>query len=274
MLQPNPTLKLSFLRSRNIIILALSVFVFKFVHLATIVLIPGFLGNVQQYRPLQTGDALAWVALPMLAVVWLVATLVLYTTSRLTLALGLSVVAIGCWICAHVDTVWAGTSFKAVELLLAAGFGCTYVGLVSSLVLEGLEAGALTSVAAAATFSGFVHFIRIFGGQTGVAVMTHFISASEKVHSNLLGLQVQAGSWLTDERLRILTGGMLSASAGPDEAQYRATGILSQQVRAQAYTMATADGFLLVAWMVVAYLLLMLFLRPARISYRDLRKMQ
>jgi DHA2 family multidrug resistance protein len=274
LVQPNPTLELAFLNRRNIVILALSIFVFKFEHLATILLIPGFLGNVQQYRPLQTGHALAWVALPMFAVVWLVAIVVLYTTSRLTLALGLTVAAIGCWICAHLDTVWAGTSFEAVELLLAAGFGCTYIGLVSSIVLEGLEAGALTSAATAATFSGFMHFIRIFGGQVGVATMTHFTSIREKFHSNLLGLHLQSGSWLTDERLRLLTGGMFPASAGPDEAQYRAIDILSQQVRAQAHTMATADGFLLVGWMVVAYLLLMLFLRPARISYQDLRKMQ
>jgi hypothetical protein len=38
--------------------------------------------------------------------------------------------------------------------------------------------------------------------------------------------------------------------------------------------MATADGFILAAWVAAAYLLLMLFLRPARISYQDLRKMQ
>jgi hypothetical protein len=37
---PNRTLKLDFLNTRNIIILALYVFVFKFVHLATIVLVP------------------------------------------------------------------------------------------------------------------------------------------------------------------------------------------------------------------------------------------
>src|SRR6266403_562576 len=49
-LQPNPTLSLSFLNRRNIIVLALSIFAFRFVHLATIVLIPGFLSNVQQYR--------------------------------------------------------------------------------------------------------------------------------------------------------------------------------------------------------------------------------
>jgi DHA2 family multidrug resistance protein len=49
---------------------------------------------------------------------------------------------------------------------------------------------------------------------------------------------------------------------------------VSQQVRAQAYTLATADGFILIAWVVVGYLLLMLFLRPGKISYKDLRKMQ
>jgi MFS transporter, DHA2 family, multidrug resistance protein len=173
-----------------------------------------------------------------------------------------------------VDTVWAGTNFEDVELLLAAGFGCTYIGLVSSIVLEGLEAGALTSVASAATFSGLMHFVRIFGGQAGTAGMTHFTSVREKFHSNLLGLHVQAGSWITDERLRLLGGWMFSGSAGPDEAQNRAIGILGQQVRAQAFTLATADGFLLIGWMVVLYLLLMLFLRPAKISYRDLRQMQ
>jgi DHA2 family multidrug resistance protein len=274
MLQPNPTLDLSFLNRRNIIIFALSIFVFKFEHLATIVLVPGFLGNVQQYRPLEIGHALAWVAVPMFAVVWLVAVTIIYANSRLILAVGLTIAAVGCWICAHVDSSWAGNSFEIVELLLAAGFAATYVGLVGNIVLEGLEAGALKSASNAATFSGLMHFVRIFGGQVGVAVMTRFITVREEFHSNLLGLHVQAGSWLTDERLRMLSAGLLPGSTGPEEAQYRAVGILSQQVRAQAYTLATSDGFVLIGWMVVAYLLLMLFLQPGKVTYKDLRNMQ
>jgi DHA2 family multidrug resistance protein len=272
--QPNPTLALSFLNRRNIIILALSIFVFKFVHLATIVLVPGFLGNIQNYRPLETGQALAWVALPMFAVVWLIAVIAIHTNSRLILTLGLTIVAVGSWICAHLDSSWAGNSFRTAELLLAAGFACTYIGLVSNIVLEALDAGALTSAAYAATFSGFMHFVRIFGGQVGVAVMTRVISVRERFHSNLLGLHVQDGSWLTDERLRMLAGGLLPESTGPGEAHYRALEILSQQVRAQAYTLAIADGFILIGWMAVAYLLLMLLLRPCRISYKDLRHIQ
>ena len=274
MVQSNPTVNLSFLNRRNTIIFAFSIFVFKFAHLSTIVLVPGFLGNVQQYRPLQTGNALAWVAVPMFAIVWLVAVVVIYANSRLVLAVGLVIAAVGCWICAHLDTSWAGTSFETVEVLLAIGFGATYVGLVANLVLEGLESGALVNAANAATFSGFMHFIRLFGGQVGVAAMTRFITVRERFHSNLLGLHVQAGDWLTDERVRMLSGGLLPGSAGFEEAQGRAIGILSQQVRAQAYTMATADGFILVGWVVVAYLMLLLFLRPGHVSYGDLRKMR
>src|SRR5262249_35462417 len=133
---------------------------------------------------------------------------------------------------------------------------------------------ALTSAAKAATFSGFMHFVRIFGGAVGVAAMTRFLSVREQFHSNLLGLHVQVGSWLTDERLRALTGGLLPESSGSEDALGRAVEILNKQVRAQAYTLAVADGFVLIGWVVVAYLLLMLFLRPAKISFKDLRKMQ
>jgi DHA2 family multidrug resistance protein len=248
--------------------------VFKFVQLATIVLVPGFLGNIHNYRPKDIGEALAWVALPMFAVVWLVAVIVVHTNSRLILTLGLTIVAVACWIYSHLDPSWAGRSFEIIELFLAAGFACSYIGLVSSIVLEALEAGALSSVAYAATFSGFMHFIRIFGGQVGVAGMTRFVSLREKFHSNLLGLHVQAGAWLSDQRLRVLSGGLQPESSGPEEAKSRALEILGRQVRAQAYTMAIADGFVLIEWMIVAYLLMMLFLRPGKFSYKDLRRMK
>jgi DHA2 family multidrug resistance protein len=210
----------------------------------------------------------------MFAVVWIVAWMVIYFNSRLILPLGLTIVAAACWFCAHLDSSWAGSSFVVVELVLAAGFACTYIGLVGSIVLEGLEAGALTNATNAATFSGFMHFIRIFGGQVGSVAMARFISLREKFHSNVLGLQVQAGSWLTDTRIRMLTGKVLPESAGSGEARSRAVQLLSRQVRAQAYTMASADAFILIGWMVVGYLLLMLLLRPPKFSYKDLRSMQ
>src|SRR5260370_21100753 len=121
MLEPNPLVDLSFVNSRNLVILALSIFVFKFVHLASIILIPGFLGNIQRYRAVETGHALAWIALPQFAVVWLVAAAILFTNSRLILAVSLAIVALGSLVFAHLDPSWAGASFETIELVLAMG---------------------------------------------------------------------------------------------------------------------------------------------------------
>jgi DHA2 family multidrug resistance protein len=272
-LQPNPLVDLSFVNSRNLVILGMSIFVFKFVHLGTIILIPGFLANIQRYRSVETGHALAWIALPQFAVVWLVAAAVIFTNSRLILAVGLSVVALGSLVCAHLDSSWAGANFVAMELVLATGLAGAYVGLVSSIVLVGLEKGALNSAAAAATLSGFMHTFRIFGGQVGVSIMNRFLTVREEFHSNMLGLHVQIGNWLTDEHLRIVTLGMLPGSSGFEEAQARAGALLGQQVHAQAYTLAVADGFVLIAWVAAAFLMVMLFMHRVKPSYQDLRRM-
>ena len=103
--------------------------------------------------------------------------------------------------------------------------------------------------------------------------MTRVLTVRERFHSNLLGLHVSAGNWITNERLQALTAGMYPKSAGADQAQMRAMGILSAQVRAQAYTMAISDGFILVGWMVILFLLLMALLHRSRFSFQDLRRM-
>jgi MFS transporter, DHA2 family, multidrug resistance protein len=273
MLEPNPLVDLSFVRSRDLVILGLSIFVFKFVHLASIILIPGFLGNVQGYRAVETGHALAWVAVPQFGMVWLVAAAVLFTNSRLILAVSLAIVAMASLVCAHLDSSWAGTSFATLELVMAMGLAGAYVGLVSSIVLVGLEKGALKSAAAAATLSGFMHTFRIFGGQVGVSIMNRFLTVREEFHSNMLGLHVQIGNWLTDERLRNTSLGLLPGSSGSEEAQARAAALLGRQVHAQAYTLAVADGFVLIAGVAAAFLLIMLLMKPVKVSYQDLRRM-
>ena len=272
--RPNSLANLAFLNTRNIVILATSIFVFRFVLLVVYVLIPGFLGNIRDYRALETGQTLAWVALPQLLVVWLIALIIIHTNSRLVMALGFTVIASASWIFSLVDSSWAGTSFQFVELTLTAGLACAYIGMVGSIVLEALEAGALKSAANVSTFSGLMHFTRIFGGTAGVAILTHFISAREKFHSNMVGLHVQTGDWLMTQRIKMLTGGLLPAFTAVDESQVRGVALLSKQVRAQAYTMAIADGFVLIAWVVLGFLLVMLLLKPGRIAYKDLRKMQ
>jgi MFS transporter, DHA2 family, multidrug resistance protein len=122
----------------------------------------------------------------------------------------------------------------------------------------------------ALTFSAFFHVVRLFGGQVGVALMGHFITEREKMHSFLLGLHVQLGNWVTAETISHLGAGLAVKSSGIASATGRAIGIVASSVRLQAYALTFIDAFHLVAWTCVATLLVIAMLRRFPMNYRDL----
>jgi len=80
----------------------------------------------------------------------------------------------------------------------------------------------------------FVHTIRLFGGEAGTAILQRLVSVREQFPSNRIGLHVDAGTWLTSERLSGLTDALFSGSSGVEEAQARAALLLGGQVKLQA----------------------------------------
>jgi len=104
--------------------------------------------------------------------------------------------------------------------------------------------------------------------------MGHFIAQREKLHSNLLGLHVGRGNWITDENVRGLTAGLHAHSSGLTTAAGRAVGVISGRLRLQAYTLSIIDGFYLVAWACVAALIVVVLLRPSPMNYSDLSAAQ
>jgi DHA2 family multidrug resistance protein len=270
--QPNPFVNLPFLNARNIIILGLGIFFIRFSLLADLVVIPAFLANIQQYRPSQTGDSLAWIAAPQFVLVWLVAIALIFIPTRIVMAAGFSTIAVACWMAAHMDSSWSGNSFQAAELTFAAGVAAAFVGVVTNIILLALESGAVKEVANISTFSAWIHSVRLLGGQIGAVIFAWFLDMREKWHSNLLGQYVDPGNWLTVERLNALGASLTPSSAGVSDAQARSVGLLSAQVRAQAYTLACSDAFMLIAWAIVGYLVLLVFLRPSTINLRQAGK--
>jgi len=273
-LQPNPLINLPFLNARNIIILGLGVVTIRFSLLGGLAGIPGFLGSIQQYLPIQTGAALAWVAAPQFILVWIAAITTAFIQPRIVMAAGFAAVGFGCFMAAHVDSSWAGGSFFVPELLLATGIAAAFVGLVVNLLLLAVEMGALTNVANASTYSAWMHTMRLMGGEIGAVVFARFIAVREQLHSNLLGQNVDAGNWITAERLRGVALSLAPSSAGMEEAQARSAVIVGAQVRGQALTLAYSDAFMLIAWVIAAYLILLVFLKPSTISLRHPEKVK
>jgi DHA2 family multidrug resistance protein len=272
--QPNPLANLSFLNARNIAILALGIFFIRFSLLGPIIVIPGFLGAIQQYRPIQTGEVLAWVAAPQFILVWLAAIAAVFIQPRIVMAAGFATIAVAYWMAARVDSSWAGVSFVSPELILAAGVGVAFVALVTNLILLALEMGATANVAKMSTFSGCMHTTRLLGGEIGAVLIGRFVAVREQLHSNMIGQYVDSGNWMTVERLGGFTATMAPFSAGTEEAQARSAALLAGQVRAQAFTMSYSDAFLLLAWAIAGYLLLLVCLRPSTIDLRHMEKAQ
>jgi len=124
------------------------------------------------------------------------------------------------------------------------------------------------------TFSAFFQTVRIFGGNLGAVYMGHFVAQREKLHSNLLGLHVQSGNWITDTNIYQLATGLFSKSSGVAAATGRAVGVISARLRLQAYTLSINDGFYLVAWACAVMLLLTVLLRKSPLNYGDLTAIQ
>ncbi len=266
--QPNPLVNLPFLNARNVVILGLGVFTIRFALLTPLAGIPGFLGSIADYRPIETGGALAWVAAPQFVLVWIAAISTVFIQPRIVMAAGFATIGVACWTVARVDSSWAGNSFQIPELMLAAGIATAFVGLVVSLLLLAAEMGAVTSVVNASTYSAWMHTMRLMGGEIGAVIFGRFVAVREQLHSNLLGYHVAAGNWITDERLRGVALALTPPSAGSEEAAARSVTVLGGQVRAQALTLAYSDAFLLIAWWIVVYLLLVVCMRPSTISLR------
>src|ERR1700745_1022452 len=271
---PNPLVALPYLWQWNTVLLGTLLFWFRFTLTGTIILIPQSLA-IHGFEADQVGPPFIWSAVPLLLVAFIAALLLLQKLDpRLLLAAGLSCTAFAVCLNAAYTTAWSAANYYRTELLMGVGQTFALIGLVGCIILQGVFTGGLSKPQWILTFSAFFHAIRLFGGTTGAVYMGHFLADREKLHSNLLGLHVSSGNWITDANIRELAAGVYAKSSGMAAATGRAVGILSGRLRLQAYTLSIIDGFYLVAWTCVIALLLVALLRRSPLNYGDLSAFQ
>jgi DHA2 family multidrug resistance protein len=267
---PNPLVDLPFLRRWNTIIYGLALILFRFCLLATIILVPQSL-SIHGFEADQIGPAVVWGALPLLLLAFVAALLLLQgLDARLLMTAGFVCIAGASLLNAQYTSAWSASNYYRSELLMGVGQAFAFIGLVSGIVQQALFSGALSKPQSVLTFSAFFHVVRLFGGQIGVAVMTHFIAIRERIHSNLLGLHVQQGQWITDTSVHQLTAGLYGKSDGLSLATGRAVDLVGARIRLQAYTLTFIDGFHLICWACVAALLLAALARKSPLHYGEL----
>ena len=271
---PNPLVALPYLWQRNTILLGALLFWFRFTLTGTIILIPQSLA-IHGFEADQIGPAVIWSAVPLLLITFIAGLLMIRNLDpRLLLAAGLACTAFAVCLNADLTSAWSAANYYRTELLMGVGQSVSLIGLVGCIILQGVFSGGLMKPQWILTFSAFFHVIRLFGGTTGAVYMGHFLADREKLHSNLLGLHVQSGNWITDANIRELAAGVYAKSSGIAAATGRAVGLMSGRVRLQASTLSINDGFYLVAWTCVIALLLVALLRKSPLNYGDLSAFQ
>jgi DHA2 family multidrug resistance protein len=265
---------LPYLLKWNTVLLGSLLFWFRFTLCTTIVLVPQALA-IRGFEPDQIGPAILWSAVPLIPLAFTAALLLLRKFDpRLLLAIGLACTAMAAWLNSLYSSTWAAENFYRTELLTGVGQAFAFIGLVGCIVLQAIFAGALAKPEWVLTLSAYFHTIRIFGGTAGAIYMGHFVAQREKLHSNLLGLHVSSGAWITDQNIHAMTAGLYAQSSGMAAAAARAIGLIAARLRLQAYSLSVNDGFLLIAWSCVCALFFVALLRKSPLGYGDLSILQ
>ena len=211
---PNPLVALPYLWQRNTVLLGALLFWFRFTLTGTIILIPQSLA-IHGFEADQIGPAVIWSAVPLLLITFVAGLLLIRNLDpRLLLAGGLTCTAFAVWLNADLTAAWSASNYYRTELLTGIGQSVALIGLVGCIILQGVFSGGLMKPQWILTFSAFFHVIRLFGGTTGAVYMGHFLADREKLHSNLLGLHVQRGNWITDGNIRAARGGSVLEIVG------------------------------------------------------------
>jgi MFS transporter, DHA2 family, multidrug resistance protein len=232
----HPWINLRFLLGRNILLLVLTVTLFRFLILSTSYLIPNYLTTVQNFRSLQVGEVLIWIALPQFLIAPLIAALLGHINPRIVLAFGATVVGIACLMATNLTSQWQTDDFLPSQILQAVGQSSALIAMVLFFVRHLRPADALT-------FGAVLQTARLFGAELGSGFMQTFVRVSEQTESYLLGLHVQRGGGLVTHRLAEVASALVGRSVGEADASARSADLLAQSVRVQANVLATIDGF-------------------------------
>ncbi|MBS0562780.1 MAG: MFS transporter, partial [Proteobacteria bacterium] len=250
-----PFMNIRLMFRENLPLLLLILAGFRFIILSTAYIIPSYLQTVQNFRELQVGTVLLWIALPQIAIVLPLAALLKRIDARWVLGLGTALIGIACLMATGLTSQWATADFLPSQIVQAIGQSFALTGLLVATIRTISPADALT-------IGSLLQISRLFGGELGTAFMQTFVRVREQVHSNLVGLHVEAMAGATSERLSAYAGALGAHTADKAQAAAQASKLLAAAVAQQASVLAYVDGFLAAAAGAFVCLLLVAWMRP------------
>jgi len=231
-ISPVPFAHPAALLRRNIYLPLIIVTMFGMMSGATSLLIPNFLATVGQLKPAQSGSALWWIDLIQLGAIPLTIWSIRRGDIRLSLAIGLILVMLGCWLGTELTHFWRADDFALMSMLIGAGNSAVLLTCIAITVANSAREELISLVA-------YIQVPRVVGPELAAAVLTTLVRKREALHSVLLGSGV--------DRVRTAALGFSPTS-------------LVGSVRREAYVLSYIDAYQFCFWIAAACMLLAVFL--------------
>jgi DHA2 family multidrug resistance protein len=256
LLHNRPLLDLSLMRSNFGWAVTLATF-YRFGMVMSAFVVPQALTRLQGFRITEIAGANIWmfwaecIAFPL---GWLWAS---RWDARVPLSLGLALFAAGAYVSSHLTPAWQAGDFVLTEVAIGLGQG---LFLVPTLFYATRDVLPQQGPTAAALFN----LSRVVGQTFGIAVIGSLITEREKYHSAVLVDTISQANSGIMERFNSLVSTFLGTHGDRALAQTQAWASISNTVSLQAYVLAFADAFVLVAIVLGASALLVPMLPPLR----------
>lgn len=219
-------------------------------------LVPVFLGRVRGYNSLDIGTTVCVTGLGMLISAPLTMRLLRHFDPRLVIALGVLIFTASLWMFSFVGPEWGFKELFWPHVLRGvAGMLC--VVPAANLALADLEDEALHEA------SGLFNLLRNLGGALGIALVNTWLQDHSRLHLLRLGEALGTRGDGARQLLEGLLHDLSTRTTDAANAFLAAQALVERHVQRQALVLAFDDVFRLMAWLLLATLVLVPWCRPA-----------
>ncbi|KAF1054687.1 MAG: Multidrug export protein EmrB [Stenotrophomonas maltophilia] len=225
-----PFINLRLLGHYNFGVASAAMAIFGAATFGLVFLVPNYLSLVQGYSARDVGTSLILYGLVQLLLAPFLPRLMRWCGARLLVVSGFAIMALGCWMGAHLDADAARNVI--VPSIVVRGIGQPLIMVaLSVLAVKGLDK------AEAGSASALISMLRNLGGAIGTALLTQLVSVRERFHSERIGESLTLFEPGLQQRL---PEPVLQAQL-PDHQSV--LGLLDATIRQQAYLLAYSDAF-------------------------------
>jgi DHA2 family multidrug resistance protein len=251
----NPLVKLSPFRRSTFTFSCIFNLVIGFALYASIYLVPVFLARVRDYDSLQIGTTVFVVGITQLLSVVIASWLSQRIDMRYMITVGLSLFAWSLWLTSSLSDNWGFWEFLLPQSIRGLAIMLCIVPSVN-MALSGFQPAELKYA------SGLFNLMRNLGGAIGIAVVNTLLQNHTRSATLRLGEALGRAPAVVTQQLNVLAQGFGAVAGDPRQALGLAQGEFARVAGREALTLAFDDVFRVLAWMLIAALIMVPFCRP------------